>query len=208
MTLELPDHRSQHWRDALPGLLEQETASAIHLDCGDWNLTCTDLQQLLQIIDRMGLSLRGLRSRQPQTVVSAAALGLEIQIDSAKEEKPEPAEPTNQDGLLVHRGTLRSGDHLQNDGDVLVYGDVNPGARVSAGGDVMVWGRLRGIAHAGCLGDTQARIVALQLRPVQLRIANAVARGPEDQPLDGQAEQARLQQGAIVIEPAKTGSSR
>ena len=208
MTLELPDHRSQHWRDALPGLLEQETASAIHLDCGDWTLTCTDLQQLLQIIDRMGLSLRGLRSRQPQTVVSAAALGLEIQIDGAKEEKPEPAEPTNQDGLLVHRGTLRSGDHLQNDGDVLVYGDVNPGARVSAGGDVMVWGRLRGIAHAGCLGDTQARIVALQLRPVQLRIANAVARGPEDQPLDGLAEQARLQQGAIVIEPAKTGSSR
>ena len=208
MTLELPDHRSQHWRDALPGLLEQETASAINLDCGDWNLTCTELQQLLQIIDRMGLSLRGLRSRQPQTVVSAAALGLEIQIDGAKEEKPEPGEPTNQDGLLVHRGTLRSGDHLQNDGDVLVYGDVNPGARVSAGGDVMVWGRLRGIAHAGCLGDTQARIVALQLRPVQLRIANAVARGPEDQPLDGQAEQARLQQGAIVIEPAKTGSNR
>ena len=208
MTLELPDHRSQHWRDALPGLLEQETASAIHLDCGDWKLTCTDLQQLVQIIDRMGLSLRGLRSRQPQTVVSAAALGLEIQIDNAKEEKPAPGEPTNQDGLLVHRGTLRSGDHLQNDGDVLIYGDVNPGARVSAGGDVMVWGRLRGIAHAGCLGDTQARIVALQLRPVQLRIANAVARGPEDQPLDGQAEQARLQQGAIVIEPAKTGSSR
>ena len=208
MTLELPDHRSQHWRDALPGLLEQETASAIYVDCGDWNLTCTDLQQLVLIIDRMGLSLRGLRSRQPQTVVSAAALGLEIQIDGAKEEKPEPAEPTNQDGLLVHRGTLRSGDHLQNDGDVLIYGDVNPGARVSAGGDVMVWGRLRGIAHAGCLGDTQARIVALQLRPVQLRIANAVARGPEDQPLDGQAEQARLQQGAIVIEPAKTGSSR
>lgn len=208
MTLQLPDHRSQHWRDALPGLLEQEMASAIHLDCGEWSLTCSDLQQLLQIIDQMGRSLRGLRSRQPQTVVSAAALGLEVQIDSERAHEPEPSEPSNQDGLLVHRGTLRSGDHLHNDGDVLVYGDVNPGARVSAGGDVMVWGRLRGIAHAGCLGNTKARIVALHLRPVQLRIANAVARGPDDQPLDGQAEQARLQQGAIVIEPAQTGSSR
>ena len=36
-------------------------------------------------------------------------------------------------------------------------------------------GRLRGVAHAGCHGDQQARITALQLRPVQLRIAAAVA---------------------------------
>ena len=92
---------------------------------------------------------------------------------------------------MVHQGTLRSGDHLQCDGDVLVYGDINPGAKVSASGDVMVWGRLRGIAHAGKDGSTQARIIAMHLRPVQLRIAEAVARGPEDLPQDGFAEQAR-----------------
>ena len=97
---------------------------------------------------------------------------------------------------------------MKCDGDVLIYGDVNPGARVSAGGDVMVWGRLRGIAHAGCHGSTKAKIVALHLRPVQLRISDAVARGPEDQPLDGLTEQARLDQGVIVIEPAETRSIR
>ncbi len=57
------------------------------------------------------------------------------------------------------------------EGSLLVLGDVNPGARVSAGGDVRVWGRLRGVAHAGSGGDQRARIVALQLRPLQLRIA-------------------------------------
>ena len=206
MTLQLPDHRSQHWKDALPGLLDQEPSNLVELDCGDWNLNCSDLQQLLEILDGMGFRLRWLCSRHPKTVVSAAALGLNVHLDDAG------AQPTpkneEQDGLLVHRGTLRSGDHLQCDGDVLIYGDVNPGARVSAGGDVMVWGRLRGIAHAGCHGSNKAKIVALHLRPVQLRISNAVARGPEDQPLDGLTEQARLDQGVIVIEPAETKGIR
>ena len=67
----------------------------------------------------------------------------------------------------------------------------------------MVWGRLRGIAHAGCDGATDARIVALQLRPVQLRIADAVARGPDDLPPQGLAEQALLRDGIIMIEPAE-----
>ena len=206
MTLQLPDHRSQHWKDALPGLLDQEPSSRVELDCGDWNLNCSDLQELLQIMEGMGYRLRWLCSRHPKTVVSAAALGMNIHVEEDGEH-PIP-KSREQNGLLVHRGTLRSGDHLQCDGDVLIYGDVNPGARVSAGGDVMVWGRLRGIAHAGCHGNTKAKIVALHLRPVQLRISNAVARGPEDQPLDGLTEQARLDQGVIVIEPAETRSIR
>jgi len=105
--------------------------------------------------------------------------------------------------LVVHQGTLRSGDHLQVEGTVLLLGDVNPGARISAGGHVLVWGRLRGIAHAGCHGDNTARIVALQLRPLQLRIATAVARGPEGLPPEGLAEEARIVNGAIQIDPAQ-----
>ena len=206
MTLKLPDHHMQHWQDALPGLLELNAANAVELDCGDWKLTSSDLQTLIQLIEESGRRLRVLRSRNPQTMVSAAALGLDV-LPEGEDAQLQPR-GDEQHGLLVHRGTLRSGDQLQCDGDVLIYGDVNPGARVSAGGDVMVWGRLRGVAHAGCLGNTAARIVALHLRPVQLRIANAVARGPEDQPLDGQAEQARLDRDAIVIEPAQTRRSR
>ena len=83
-----------------------------------------------------------------------------------------------------------------------MLGDVNPGARVSAGGDVRVWGRLRGIAHAGQAGNSAARIVALHLRP-QLRIADAVARGPEDLPPAGFSEEALLLDGAIAIRPAE-----
>jgi septum site-determining protein MinC len=112
-----------------------------------------------------------------------------------------PAKPDSD--LQVHRGTLRSGDHLETSGSVLLLGDVNPGARISAAGHVLVWGRLRGVAHAGCQGDNFARIVALQLRPLQLRIAGAVARGPEGAPPAGFAEEARIVAGAIQIDPAQ-----
>ena len=81
-------------------------------------------------------------------------------------------------------------------------GDVNPGGSASADGDVYIWGRLRGRAHAGLSGNRTARIVALQLRPLQLRIADLVARGPEEQPQPGLAEQACILEGAIAIEPA------
>jgi len=149
------------------------------------------------------VNLAGLISTDPHTRAAAAALGLPTTapLHPLPGEEPPPTTPSA-DGLTVHRGTLRAGDHLQVSGSLLVLGDVNPGARVSAVGDVRVWGRLRGSAHAGCQGDRSARIVALQLRPLQLRIADAVARGPEDLPPAGLAEQAVLDSGMIRLTPA------
>ena len=54
----------------------------------------------------------------------------------------------------------------------------------------------------GVEGDRNARITALQLRPLQLRIADLVARGPEEKPQPGLAEEARIVDGVISIEPA------
>ena len=41
------------------------------------------------------------------------------------------------------------------------------------------------------------------LRPLQLRIADRVARGPEEPPMAGQAEQACIRDGDIAIEAAQ-----
>ena len=65
----------------------------------------------------------------------------------------------------------------------------------------MIWGRLLGIAHAGSKGNSQATISALQLRPVQLRIANKVARGPQEKLQFGLAEQAKIDSEKIIIRP-------
>jgi septum site-determining protein MinC len=115
---------------------------------------------------------------------------------------PTAVEPSPSPVLSIHQGTLRSGDHRHAAGSLLVLGDVNPGAQISAVGHVMVWGRLRGTAHAGRSGDRAARIVALHLHPLQLRIADQVARGPVEAPPAGLAEKAHLVDGRIHIDPA------
>ena len=178
------------------------------LDAADRPLTLPELRAIETQLAEAGLNLRAVESREPLSLVPAAALGLTTTLldDPAVAAPSAEAEPETS-GLSIHRGTLRSGDHLQVEGSLLVLGDVNPGARVSAGGDVRVWGRLRGMAHAGCRGAREARIVALQLRPLQLRIAEAVARGPEDLPPAGFCEEAVLIDGAIAIRPAEPSFS-
>lgn len=177
----------------------------VTLEADDWLLRLPELRALLTQLETLGLRMVGLRSRRRETLVAASALGLvgEWPQEPERGAQNDPAAAAAPAQVLtIHQGTLRSGDHLQAEGSVLLLGDVNPGARISACGHVLVWGRLRGVAHAGRWGDHGARIIAMQLRPLQLRIAEAVARGPEDFPPEGLAEQARLVDGEIRIDPA------
>jgi len=175
-------------------------AGQVLLEAGAWRLGLSQLGELQRTLGGRGLELVTICSSQPHTHVAAAGLGILSQWPNSAS----PATPAKPDSnLQVHQGTLRSGDHLETSASVLLLGDVNPGARISAAGHVLVWGRLRGMAHAGCQGDNTARIVALQLRPLQLRIAAAVARGPEGAPPAGFAEEARIVAGAIQIDPAQ-----
>ena len=174
------------------------------MEAGPWPVQCNQLQAIAQHLEQAGLQLEELSSSEPSTLVASAALGLRSQAEPPAPENAEEPKGTGRE-LHVHRGTVRAGEHLEVDGAVLVLGDVNPGARISARGDVLIWGRLRGIAHAGCHGARNARIVALQLRPLQLRIADAVARGPAAPPPEGVTEQARLEGDEIAISAAQLG---
>jgi septum site-determining protein MinC len=175
---------------------------AVTLDAGAWLLPLDKLRGIAALLEPLGLELGTVVSQRPETLVAAAALGLVTEEPAPEASGSEVTAASPGDGLQIHRGTLRAGDHLESKGSVLLLGDLNPGARITAEGHILVWGRLRGVAHAGCRGERSARIVALQLRPLQLRIADAVARGPEETPPPGQAEQARLAGGEIRIDPA------
>jgi len=106
------------------------------------------------------------------------------------------------EGAFVYKGTLRSGQRISHDGDVVVVGDVNPGAEVTAGGDIIVMGSLRGLAHAGTAGAKEAVVVAFNLKPTQIRIGSAIGRPPEGDVGSREGpEVARLKDGVIVIEP-------
>lgn len=87
-----------------------------------------------------------------------------------------------------HRGSLRSGQKIEEDGSIVIIGDVNSGAEVVAADNIVVLGTLRGLAHAGAKGNTKAIISAGKLDTVQLRIANIVKEMDRDEePLHRQA---------------------
>ena len=169
----------------------------VALDCGTWTIGVQELKAMVQALAEQELALQRLLCSDPHTRVAAAALGFAWDVPQERQDSAR-----SHAGLRIHQGTLRAGDVLEAEASVLVLGDVNPGAQVIAGGHVLVWGTLRGVAHAGKNGDTKARIVALQLRPLQLRIADCIARGPDELPLAGLAEQAEIEAGVIAINPA------
>ena len=80
---------------------------------------------------------------------------------------------------LYLRKTIRSGQSISSDGNIVIIGDVNPGSEIIAKGDITVWGILGGIAHAGSDGNNYAKIRALKLNPIQIRIGEVFARRPD-----------------------------
>ena len=73
-----------------------------------------------------------------------------------------------------HKGSIRSGQRIEEDGSIVILGDVNSGAEVIASDNIVVLGTLRGLAHAGAKGNKQAIISAGRLDTVQIRIANVI----------------------------------
>lgn len=98
---------------------------------------------------------------------------------------------------LIIRHTLRSGQRILHNGDIIVVGDVNPGSSLVAAGDVMVFGWLRGSVFAGQPADTSKTISALRFQPTQIRIGETIALG------DGAGETpeyARIDDHHIIVE--------
>jgi septum site-determining protein MinC len=93
---------------------------------------------------------------------------------------------------------VRSGQKIKARKHLVILGDVNPGAEIEAGGDILIMGTLGGKASAGVPDNTQAIILALDLRPTQLQIGGIVAAGEPGTRGNG-IEYARVEEGMIVV---------
>ncbi|MDA3733652.1 hypothetical protein PBV87_19465 [Niameybacter massiliensis] len=81
-----------------------------------------------------------------------------------------------------HYGIVRSGQHIDFRGSVVVIGDINPGGVITADGNIIVMGTLNGKVHAGL--DEQFKnpfILATNMHPMQIGIRNVIAQPPEDE---------------------------
>jgi septum site-determining protein MinC len=147
------------------------------LDVASQVLHVNEMVDLRDQLSERGISLWAVISESPTTEKTAQLLGLATRIS-----KPRPEESRKfavedlgeETALFLHR-TLRSGTRIEFAGHVVILGDVNPGAEIVADGNVMVWGRLRGMVHAGVKGNRKAVVCALDLSPMQLRIADEIS---------------------------------
>ncbi len=179
----------------------------VALDLGTRELSRAEIEQARALLARHQVDLWAVIGTNPVTERAAQELGLAISVGLPQPRTPaagtvpeEPAEEPSTEGVVVRR-TLRSGQSLRHPGHVVVIGDVNPGAEIMAGGDIVVWGKMRGLVHAGALGDENAVICALDLAPTQLRIAGYIARSPEERRRKPTPEMASVRDGQIVAVP-------
>jgi septum site-determining protein MinC len=131
-------------------------------------------------------------------------LGYRSSDNKEKEERKTFDDIKEKKSLQVVNKTLRGGQRVEYDGDVLIIGDVNPDAYVIASGNIIIMGTARGIVHAGASGDETAIVMALKLRPQQLRIGSFFTRSPDNTELPEYPEKAFVREHQIYIEKIQT----
>ena len=162
-------------------------------------------QGVTVILKRSQREYRPEEKRRLEEIMGEFGMALKEEPEQmAKSEKAQLEEPReiDRDSALSGRRTLRSGQSVHYPGSVVILGDVNPGAEVIAGGDIIVLGALRGVAHAGALGEEGAVVVAFRLQPTQLRIAHFISRAPDDADLPEPQgpEMAQVRNNLITIQ--------
>ncbi|WP_414568491.1 septum site-determining protein MinC [Nostoc sp. CCY 9925] len=173
----------------------------VHLMAQDRLVDARQLQELAEALSDVQLRLISVSTSRRQTAIAAVTSGYSVeQLQPVTSLHTEPkATAIPQADALYLEMTVRSGVEIRHPGTVIILGDVNPGGIVIADGDIIIWGRLRGIAHAGAGGNRECLIMALQMEPTQLRIADAVARAPEKSPMHFSPEVAHITPQGIRI---------
>ena len=117
-------------------------------------------------------------------------------------EKNRAAAPDASTGQFF-KGNLRSGQVLDVETSIIIIGDVKAGAKVVSRGNVIILGSLKGNVYAGSSGNENAFVVALDMDPMQIRIADTIARSPDKRVKSRKKETkiAFLEEGNIYIEP-------
>ncbi|MCG9967735.1 septum site-determining protein MinC [Pelotomaculum terephthalicicum JT] len=117
--------------------------------------------------------------------------------------EPAPKTYTNAgsgEAALLVRRSLRSGQKISSPEHVVVFGDVHPGAEIVSGGNVLVMGCCRGVIHAGAGGDRKAKVIARQLTPTIISIADRRYSPGHDGKLPPGRQLARFNGKEIVFE--------
>ena len=124
-------------------------------------------------IEPTGCSVISWAVTDPETAAALQRMGMDVgDIDNRSRKERSLSRKGSK--ALLYTGTLRGGQKIMHEGDVIVTGHVNVGSEISAWGHIVVLGRLKGLAHAGSKGDETASVSARSFESGQVRIGRKV----------------------------------
>jgi septum site-determining protein MinC len=176
--------REDRWKDAQELIISRIDQKAeffqgakIAVDVGEISLKAADLGKLRDELSTRGISLWAVLSRSETTISTAQILGLstDLGVNQNIQKQKKGSTVFEGDSAVWVEKTLRAGYKVETKCHVVVMGDVNPGAEIISAGNILVWGRLSGSVHAGADGDQGAKVMALNMVPTGLQIADRVA---------------------------------
>ena len=208
--------RENPWKEAkalvFEKIDEKETffkGARFAIDVGSLSLKAADLSKFRNDLSDRGITLWAILSNSDVTINTAQMLGLATQLSVRQNHEKQKQSSTffEGDSAVWVEKTLRAGYKVETKCHVIVMGDVNPGAEIISAGNILVWGKLGGSVFAGADGDRAARVFALELDPINLRISDVIA-NPLNKKRKKQPEMAIIKENEIIIESWDTRKSR
>jgi len=198
----------------------------IKINFGDLSLTQNMLSNIQSVLKAFEITIKMVFASSIETKIAAIEVGLTVSGENLETTDTSESEESKAEDNLVNamdkvlsgsneivkeetlyiKQTLRSGQKIEHDGNIVIIGDCNAGSEIIATGDITIWGILGGIAHAGSKGNYSATIRAFIINAIQLKIADLLARKPDALELEKidkhnqfNPEEAKVTEGEIVI---------
>ncbi|MBN1334134.1 MAG: septum site-determining protein MinC [Synergistales bacterium] len=170
----IPENMEEELWDELSLTLDQASELIekvdIVIDLGERIIDEDFLMKFLsKCLERGDISISSWESSNEKTRELFQKLGFRSSGVEKKRIKPSGREET-----LVIRNSLRSGQRIEHDGDVIVLGHINDGAEVVASGNILVCGKLKGLAHGGINSGNDKIIIVFSLEAKQVRLGGMV----------------------------------
>ncbi len=149
-----------------------------------------DITEIVSFVEKMGFKVGEILVGE-MNKKTPNKLSVKQKMKVVESENFQQLNPTK-----VVKKTVRSGQAVIHDGDVILVGNLNSGGEVISAGNVMILGEARGVIRAGVKGDEDALIFAITMSPELIQIANHVSHVPESI----ENAMAYVRNGKVVVE--------
>ncbi len=130
-----------------------------------------DITEIVSFVEKMGFKVGEILVGEMNQKIKQNTISIKEKL-SLVEDKNDNLHHLNPTKVI--KKTVRSGQAIVHDGDVMLIGNLNDGGEIISSGNVVIIGEARGVIRAGSIGDEEAIIYATLMMPELVEIARHV----------------------------------